>query len=274
VPGLPPCGRWRGPPTGISHIRGSPPSPRSQPPRQRAPPRRPTAPDARARRPPPNPVVPRRRPREPQRENRFPSSIPPESHVSMAGHPAVSRCPARRIDSRAGNLRRQVVVQVRPTQLALRPDYRRLPAVSVQVRGGLPQHRLRNSVLASVADRHCGCRSPARTPLVSLQDSGFVPVRQPARNARWNPSVSGRSEDPRRVLSPLGFAGRYVTVEAYFVTVRFGGEGETIGVRVGAPPPFGELRFARSNSAMATHWRGWRGGARSRQPRPGPKRSG
>jgi len=78
VPGLPPCGRWRGPQTGSCHIRGSPPSPRSLPPRQRVPPRRPTAPDVRARRPPPNPVVPRRRTREPQPGNRFPSSIPLE----------------------------------------------------------------------------------------------------------------------------------------------------------------------------------------------------
>src|SRR5664279_1415214 len=73
VPGLPPSERWRGQPTGTSHIRGSPPSPRSLPPRQRSLPRRPTARDARPRRPPPNPVLRRRRPPEQHPGNCFPS---------------------------------------------------------------------------------------------------------------------------------------------------------------------------------------------------------
>ena len=118
VPGLPPFGRWRGPPAETSHIRGSPPSPRSQPPRRRAPSRRPTAPDARARRPPPNPVLPYPTAARTAARESLSFIYPPEPPgVDGRVQPAVLSCPARRIDSRAGNLRRQVVVML-PTQLA------------------------------------------------------------------------------------------------------------------------------------------------------------
>ena len=111
VHGLPPSGRWRGPPAGTSRIRGSPPSPRSQPRRQRAPPRRPTAPDARARRPPSKSSLALSTAARTAARESLSFIYPPEPPgVDGRVHPAVSRCPARRIDSRAGNLRRQVVV--------------------------------------------------------------------------------------------------------------------------------------------------------------------